>query len=367
MNKTGYIYDEQMCLHKCETEENHFEYENQPNHPECPDRIRRIMEAIRNADLEAKMIHVPTRSVTDAEILALHTPDYLNKLEYIMKYDRKEMTRSEQQYNSIYFNKHSLDAARLSAGGVIELVDHVVTGELDNGVAIVRPPGHHAESDCAMGFCLFNNVALAAKKAVDFHGLNRVVIIDWDVHHGNATQHMFYNDPHVMYISLHRYDHGFFYPASPDADPKMCGEGSGLGKNVNIAWNSSNIGDNEYIYAFQNVIEPIIREYNPELIIVSSGFDCAMGDPLGGLSVTPEGFGKMTSILKSLQPRLVVALEGGYNLDSISKSMVPIVRTLLDVETIDIENVPVEAVNPSAKKSVDETINALRPYWKCFE
>lgn len=181
-------------------------------------------------------------------------------------------------------------------------MDSVIDGQSRSGVAIVRPPGHHAETDEPCGFCLFNNVALAAKYALSNHGLKRycihifldlqfiyklflscrVMILDWDVHHGNGIQHIFEDDPGVLYISLHRYDYGGFFPCSDDANYDKVGNGPGKGFNVNIPWNAKGMGDTEYLAAFLNVVMPIAYEYNPELVLVSAGFDAAKGDPLGG-------------------------------------------------------------------------------------
>jgi histone deacetylase 6 len=239
--------------------------------------------------------------------------------------DRDEMAEG---YNSIYLNEFSFECGLLSGGAVLSTVDRVMA-DCRSGIAIVRPPGHHAEQDEAHGFCVFNNVAVAAQYAISVHGLSRVLILDWDVHHGNGIQHMFYNTNQVLYISLHRYDNGFFFPCSEDADADKVGEGAGKGFNVNIPWNSRKCGDLEYYLAFMNIVMPIAYEYCPELILVSAGFDAARGDPLGGFRVTPGMYGLMTHHLTSLaEGRVVVALEGGYNLTSISESMYMCARAL---------------------------------------
>ncbi|KAJ1493209.1 hypothetical protein T484DRAFT_1610676 [Baffinella frigidus] len=179
-----------------------------------------------------------------------------------------------------------------------------------------------------MGFCFFNYVAAAAAVAKSEFGLKRVLILDWDVHHGNGTEKMFINDPSVLYISLHRYDDGSFYPGTGPAEEVGVREGAGY--NVNIPWPHSGMGDAEYLLAFERVVMPIARSYNPELVLVSAGFDAAHGDPLGGCNVTPYGYGQMTNMLRGLAGgRMVVALEGGYNLRSISRSMEAVVRVLL--------------------------------------
>lgn len=362
MSRTGYVYDERMCNHQNESE---------LDHPEDPERIRGIMKEIRLNSLDRLMTYVPSREASNEELLKVHDDNYINYLHEIMELDQAELLREEENFNSIYFNKYSLESAKLSAGSVIDLADKVVKGELNNGIAIVRPPGHHAEYNYAMGFCLFNNVAVAAKTMMDkYPDVNRIAIIDWDVHHGNATQHMFYEDEGVLYISLHRYDNGRFYPQSNDGSPLMVGKGKAKGKNINIAWSSDppeNIGDQEYLYAFHKIITPVLREFDPQLILVSAGFDCAFGDPLGKLSVTPIGFEHMTCILKDLQVngRIVLVLEGGYNIPIISRSMIACIRILLGSKPTPIY-IDINKINKDAIKSITETIKEISPYWASF-
>lgn len=354
---TGIAYNEQMCLHE------------EHNHPEQPDRIRCIYENIQKENLLDKCKIIQTRNATDTEILYVHDNYHLEKMRLIPEMNQLELFRLSYNYNSVYFNKDTYDCALLSAGSVIEICDKVVLGELANGIAIVRPPGHHAEEHMAMGFCIFNNVAVAAKTMIKQHKLKRIVILDWDVHHGNATQHIFDHNPQVLYISIHRYDNASFYPGSKDADPSCVGIGPGIGYNINIAWNTQfgdTIGDDEYIYAFNALIQPILTEYNPELIIVSAGFDCARNDPLGGLDVTPNGFYYMTSeLMKFANGRIVCALEGGYNLTAISESMTACLKALLREPCVtNLKNN--KDICRSALTAVASTIKYHKPYWKCL-
>ncbi|XWV24498.1 hypothetical protein QJ856_gp0056 [Tupanvirus deep ocean] len=352
MKMTAIVYDERMCLHEDE------------GHPEQPDRIKAIFRTIQGSGKLDKCKMIPIRNATYDEILSVHTANHLSTMKSISGLDGASLMCLERIYNSVYLNKHSYDCALLSAGGVIELCNEVVSGNSDNGIAIVRPPGHHAESNEAMGFCLFNNVAIAAKTMIEKHGLQKIVIFDWDIHHGNATQHMFEDDPRVLYISIHRYDKGRFYPGSKDADPCIIGKGNGIGKNVNIGWNTAGVhsmGDTEYIYAYENLIKPMLEEYNPELIIVSAGFDCAQGDPLGGMNVTPCGFNYLTSQLMNFaNGKIVVALEGGYNLNSISTSMLACLMALLKEAPLplklgNVSEIAVDAINTTKYKH--------KPYW----
>ncbi|ORZ18474.1 hypothetical protein BCR42DRAFT_410896 [Absidia repens] len=236
---------------------------------------------------------------------------------------------------------YSSVSARVAAGALISLVDAIVQGQLNNGFALIRPPGHHAEDNAAMGFCFFNNVAVAALSTLEKYPtqIKKILIIDWDVHHGNGTQKIFYDNPNVLYISIHRWDHGQFYPYT--GAPDECGLADGLGTNVNIAFSddenqSRPMGDPEFVAAFYHLIVPIARQFAPDMIFVSAGFDAAEGHPdnLGGYAVTPRGFSIMTKIVKDLaqelcQGRLVLTLEGGYALQPLAISATASVTQLL--------------------------------------
>lgn len=227
-----------------------------------------------------------------------------------------------------FASKHTLMAARLACGTVLAATEAVCRGHADSGLAVVRPPGHHAEPDVAMGFCLLNNAAVAAAVAKRDWGARRVLLLDWDVHHGNGTQAIFDSDPDVMYVSVHRHDDGKFYPGTGAAQD--IGEGEGIGRTVNVPWPGGGMGDLEYTAAFERLIMPVAREFAPDLVIVSAGFDAAEGDPLGGCAVTPAGYAHMTSMLMQLAGgRIVLALEGGYNVRCIARSTEACLRVLL--------------------------------------
>lgn len=211
---------------------------------------------------------------------------------------------------------HTASAARMAAGCVSELASKVASGEIRNGFAVVRPPGHHAEHQQAMGFCFFNSVSIAAKLLRKKYEMDKILIVDWDVHHGNGIQQIFFDDPHVLYISLHRHDGGNFFPGTGDPNEIGCNDGTGF--TVNIAWSGSlnpRIGDAEYLAAFRSIIMPIARDFDPEMVIVACGFDAAAGHPapLGGYEVSPACFGWMTKQLMNLASgKIVLSLEGGY-------------------------------------------------------
>ncbi|KAK3267097.1 hypothetical protein CYMTET_24320 [Cymbomonas tetramitiformis] len=248
---------------------------------------------------------------------------------------REAETTAPRRYNSVYLNEHSTDSALTAAGGVAAIVTEVAQGRAENGVAVVRPPGHHAEASHCMGFCLINNVAVAASLARAELGMERVLIIDWDVHHGNGTQEMFEDDPNVLFMSIHRYDNGSFYPGGRAADCSFVGTGKGKGYTVNVAWNETEDGqaheicDEDYVYAFEQLVMPIATRFDPQLVLVSAGFDAVAGDPLGGCNVTAQGFAYMTHQLMSLAGgRIVLCLEGGYNLTATAEAMGACVEVL---------------------------------------
>ncbi|KAF9134999.1 Histone deacetylase 4 [Mortierella sp. 14UC] len=231
---------------------------------------------------------------------------------------------------------HSSTAAKVAAGSLIALVDQVVTGRCKNGFAIIRPPGHHAEEDEAMGFCFFNNVGVAVNLTLSRYPLTvqKILIIDWDVHHGNGTQQIFYENPNVLYISLHRWDNGHFYPFT--GAPDECGEEAGEGTNVNIAWSSYGrgqaMGDVEYIAAFWYVLLPIARQFGPDLVMVSAGFDAADGHAanIGGYTVSPQGFAILTRLVQTLAGgRVILSLEGGYEFEPLALSATACLEELL--------------------------------------
>lgn len=236
--------------------------------------------------------------------------------------------------SSLYVNEHSAYAARLSCGGAIELCDAVASGRIKNGFAIVRPPGHHAEPQKSMGFCFFNNVAVATQVVMQRHAsIKKVLILDWDVHHGNGTQRVFENDPNVLYISIHRYDEdGSFYPGSTYGDYTSVGSGDGAGYSVNVPWPTKGMGDADYLYAFYHLIMPIAQQFAPDLVIISAGFDAAEGDRIGECKVTPGGYAQMTHLLNSLcDGKVAVVLEGGYDPDAVASSAVAVTDVLLNL------------------------------------
>ncbi|KAM4791633.1 histone deacetylase 9 isoform 11-T12 [Cyanocitta cristata] len=274
--------------------------------------------------------------------------------------------------DTVWNELHSAGAARMAVGCVIELAARVASRELKNGFAVVRPPGHHAEESTAMGFCFFNSIAITAKYLRDKLNIGKILIVDLDVHHGNGTQQAFYADPSILYVSLHRYDEGNFFPGS--GAPNEVGSGPGEGYNINIAWTGGldpPMGDVEYLTAFRTVIMPAANEFDPEIVLVSAGFDAVEGHdpPLGGYKVTAKCFGHLTrQLLKLADGRVVLALEGGHDLTAICDASEACINALLGNE---LEPLPEDIVhqipNMNAIASLKKTTEIQSKYWKSVE
>ncbi|XP_042422875.1 histone deacetylase 15-like isoform X1 [Zingiber officinale] len=314
-SRTVIGFDERMLLH---TE---VEMKSHP-HPERPDRLKAIASSLAVAGIfPGKCYAIPAREITKEELLRVHTLDHIEAVQHTSHMLASYFTADT------YANEHSASASRLAAGLCADLACTILSGSAKNGFAMVRPPGHHAGVAQAMGFCLHNNAAVASL-AAQSAGAKKILIVDWDVHHGNGTQEIFEGNKSVLYISLHRHENGRFYPGTGAVDE--VGSMDGEGFSVNIPWNCGGVGDKDYIFAFQHVVIPIALQFDPDITIVSAGFDAARGDPLGCCDVTPAGYAQMTHMLSSVsQGKLLVILEGGYNLRSISSSATAVVKVLL--------------------------------------
>jgi acetoin utilization deacetylase AcuC-like enzyme len=275
-------------------------------HPERAARLEQLLRLAARSDRLGVSVIPATRRATHDELSLVHDPFYV-------KIIAGAAGRSLMLDPDTFMSPDSYEVACHAAGGVLDLVDRVMGGTLDNGFAAVRPPGHHAESDHAMGFCLFNNIAVAAAHALEQHGLERILILDWDVHHCNGTQQMFWDEPRVLLISLHQYP---FYPGTGAA--QETGGERAPGRTVNIPM-SGGWGDLEYAAAFRHVVRPVAEAFAPELVLVSSGFDAHAEDPLGGMRVSDAGFDAMAREAVDIAGafaggRCVAVLEGGYDL-----------------------------------------------------
>lgn len=319
---------------------------DQPTHPEHAGRIRAVWQRLNESGLSARMHAVEPQPVPTDLILTVHTPDYLELLQRVSAQPRQMQLDADT-----YAGANSLEIARLSAGGAVAAVDAVLGGQAANGLAALRPPGHHAMPDHGMGFCLLGNIGIAARYAQREYGLERVLIVDYDVHHGNGTEAMFYNDPSVLFISLHQFP---LYPGTGAVTD--IGAGRGTGYNINIAL-PPNSGDGNYLNVFESIVGQAAERYAPQLILVSAGFDAHWADPLAGMRVTLPGYATMTSELIRMAERLcggkiVFVLEGGYNLDALGYGVSNIARLLLG-------DAPTDPLGPSPSRRPEPDIRAL--------
>ncbi|XP_069855880.1 polyamine deacetylase HDAC10 isoform X5 [Dipodomys merriami] len=302
--------------------------------PECelerPERLVAVLSLLRLRGLEQRCLRLSACEASEAELGLVHSPEYVALVRETQTLDEDELRALSKQYDAVYFHPSTFHCARLAVGATLQLVEAVLTGAAPNGLALVRPPGHHSHRAAANGFCVFNNVAIAAKHAKQKHGLHRILIVDWDVHHGQGIQYIFEDDPSVLYFSWHRYEYGRFWPFLRESDTDAVGQGQGRGFTVNLPWNQVGMGNADYLAAFLHVLLPLAFEFNPELVLVSAGFDSAIGDPEGQMQATPECFAHLTQLLQVLAGgRVCAVLEGGYHLDSLSESVCMTVQALL--------------------------------------
>ncbi|KAF6339456.1 histone deacetylase 7 [Rhinolophus ferrumequinum] len=380
---TGLVYDSVMLKHQCSCGDN-------SRHPEHAGRIQSIWSRLQERGLRSQCECLRGRKASLEELQSVHSERHVllygtNPLSRL-KLDNGKLAGLLAQRmfvmlscggvgvdtDTIWNELHSSNAARWAAGSVTDLAFKVASRELKNGFAVVRPPGHHADHSTAMGFCFFNSVAIACRQLQQQGKASRILIVDWDVHHGNGTQQTFYQDPSVLYISLHRHDDGNFFPGSGAVDE--VGAGSGEGFNVNVAWAGGldpPMGDPEYLAAFRIVVMPIAREFSPDLVLVSAGFDAAEGHPapLGGYHVSARCFGYMTQQLMSLAGGAVVlALEGGHDLTAICDASEACVAALLGnkVDPLSEEGWK-QKPNLNAVRSLEAVIRVHSKYWGCMQ
>jgi acetoin utilization deacetylase AcuC-like enzyme len=319
-------------------------------HPERPDRLRVLLDHLSGAP---GLVRLGARPASEDEIALVHTPELVERIA------ATEARPSVILDPDTRTSPGSWQAARLAAGGLLDLCDAVLAGEVANGVALVRPPGHHAEPARAMGFCLFNNIAIAAAH-LRRCGVARVCIVDWDLHHGNGTQHVFEGDPDVLYVSTHQYP---FYPGTGAIDE--VGIAAGAGRTLNLPF-PAGFGDREFERAFQEVIVPVCRQFAPEFVLISAGFDCDIRDPLGGLAVTPAGITAMARALAGLgeecaHGRVVGVLEGGYDLEAIVDGVDALLATLRG----SVRRLPMATGDPRRLDPLLERIRVAHgAYWR---
>jgi acetoin utilization deacetylase AcuC-like enzyme len=326
------------------------EHDSGAGHPERPARLDAVRRGIEGAALESRLQLLTPRPASRDELRVVHSAAHIDRV-------------AATEGRTVHFDPdtqagpRSYAAALLAAGSVVDAVDRVLVGDLDRAFCAVRPPGHHAEAERAMGFCLFNNVAVGAARALAA-GLTRVAIVDFDVHHGNGTQDIFYDDPRVLYVSSHAYP---FYPGTGGLDE--VGDGRGEGFTVNLPLPGT-MGDAEYARIYREIVEPVVQSFDPQLVLVSVGFDPHRDDPLAGMAVTERGFATVAASCLAgasgtAKGRAIFVLEGGYDLDGIAGSTAAVVRVLLGEA--------VETCNDSAPR-IDPLISLFRKhhgqYWR---
>jgi len=308
---TGFIYDDIYLEHK-----------TTPGHPERPERLVEIVKRLKTDGLYSQLLEVRPAPAALDWIQMVHSPQYVERA-------RKSCENGEQFLDTadVPISRRSYDAAVMAAGGVLAAVDAVMNKKVTNAFCAIRPPGHHTLEDQALGFCIFNNVAIGTKYVQKKYGLSNVLIVDWDVHHGNGTQATFYEDPTVLYFSVHQYP---FYPGSGSEAEK--GEGKGLNYTINVPLPAGS-GDEVYIKAFQEKLKPAALAFGPDFVFISAGFDAHEDDLLGGMKVTADGFAELTRIVKAIAQRccngrIVSVLEGGYHLGGLAASVEAHIRVL---------------------------------------
>lgn len=309
MSKTAIVYDPFNLRHTLE------------GHPENYRRLEGTWQLLQNDGILEELIRVPSSPAPVDALLRVHTAQYVERLQQISARGGGRIDADT------YVNADSYQAALLAAGGLLNMTGMVIEGQVDNGFALIRPPGHHALEHRGMGFCLLANAAIAARWAQDHYGLDRILIVDFDVHHGNGTQEIFYDDPSVLFFSTHQFP---YYPGSGDAN-EVGGE-IAYGTTVNVPF-PAYVGDEGYLSAFQQLLEPVARGFQPELIILSAGFDAHWLDPLAGMNLSINGYMKLLEIVMALaddlcKGKLVAVLEGGYHLDVLPHCVLSTLRKL---------------------------------------
>lgn len=305
MKRVGFIYDDIFLRH-----------EPPDGHPERTRRLTQILAVLQASELWDKLIHIKPRKADFEDIALVHDRAYIERI--------KNFTTGYLDPDT-YMSEHTLEAALHAAGAVIEAVERCRKGEIDRAFCAVRPPGHHAEKNRAMGFCIFNNVAIGARYGLKL-GYHRIFIIDFDVHHGNGTQHIFEDDNTVFYFSTHQYP---YYPGTGRDTERGMDKGEGYTYNVPM---QAGAGDKDYLYVYETILPDLVKKFIPEIVLVSAGYDIHKYEPLGSIRVSDEGIRSIVrSILSSTTRPVVFVLEGGYDLNSLAHSVKITIEELLEV------------------------------------
>jgi acetoin utilization deacetylase AcuC-like enzyme len=340
--KTGIVKDRRYMDHNM----GHF-------HVETPQRLEAIYRMIDEKILFS-LNKIEPRPATKDELARIHTRDYIDRIESTAG---KDLVQLDPDTST---SSKSWEVACLAAGGVLNAVDSILNQKIQNGFALVRPPGHHAEASRAMGFCLFNNIAIGAAHLIEKHGLKKILVVDWDLHHGNGTQNSYYDSDEVLYFSTHQFPH---YPGTGHWNETGRGKGEGFTVNVPLRAGKT---DGDYLHIFKKILRPIVSEYKPEFILVSAGFDIYEGDPLGGMQITKQGFGALAAELLDMaaefsQKRLLCVLEGGYDLQGLQDGVEHVLYQLAGEASK-------PAVEPSLSPTTDQELAPVfetqKKFWR---
>ncbi len=321
-------------------------------HVETPQRLEVIYRMI-DEKISFSLDKIEPRPATKDELTLIHTAEHVDTIESTAG---KEHIQLDPDTST---SAKSWEVACLAVGGVLKAVDSIIKGKVQNGFALIRPPGHHAEASQAMGFCLFNNIAVGAAHLIEKHGLKRILVVDWDLHHGNGTQNSFYDRADVLYFSTHQFPH---YPGT--GHWSEVGEGKGEGYTVNVPLRAGN-KDGDYLHIYRKILRPVVTVYKPEFILVSAGFDIYEGDPLGGMLITKEGFGALAAELLDLaaeysKKRLLCVLEGGYDLQGLQDGVEHVLYQLAgEASKPKIE----PALSPATEQALAPVLETQKKYW----
>jgi acetoin utilization deacetylase AcuC-like enzyme len=332
------------------TDERFLRHRSRYDHPERPERLRAILNGLESEKLLALCQHVPARGATREEMVRVHEPLHVDET----------LAAVEQGWGYLdpdtFYSPGTRDAALLAAGGTIDLARAVFSSEVDFGFALNRPPGHHATRSRCMGFCLFNHLAAAAAALLD-DGVERILVFDWDVHHGNGTQEIFIDDPRVLYISVHQWPH---FPGSGLVHEIGRGEGKGFTVNIPFPPGSA---DGDYFAVMSQIVEPLSEVYAPEVILVSAGFDAYEKDMLGGMRVSIEGFAFMAKIISQIAEKTgrgpCFVLEGGYDLQGTSEAVIAVIETMLKRHHPKVLSAP----SHGCLEAIEATLDEIAPFW----
>jgi acetoin utilization deacetylase AcuC-like enzyme len=330
-----------------------------PFHPESPQRLEVLYSMLEEDGVSRLCTLLQPRKAEREEITLVHSSSHFDRVSNTAGVPQSYLDADTQT------SEDSFNAALHAAGALLNGIDLIMSGEMRNIFALVRPPGHHAEENRAMGFCLFNNIAIGALYAIKKYTLDRVLIIDWDLHHGNGTQHSFYADRRVLYFSTHQFP---FYPGTGDFGETGSGKGRGFSVNVPLGMG---YGDADYYRIFAEILEPIADLYKPQLVLVSAGFDTHFDDPLGGMKMTPDGYAALTGIIQHIASKhtgdkLLLTLEGGYSLSGLRASVRAVIEQLAGARQAEGETAAIAEHDHSMDRIIETVAQVQRKFWSCF-